>query len=183
MSVQCVLCNRLRCPVYARKSKNQTNAICLVLLNALLLLGDQALSLQRSHTATACGRDRLAVPLILNITCCKNALHTCLRGSRDGNDVAIGVGLQLSANKRSRRLVANSVEETGNGEIFLLSSEGVLDTEVVKEVTVTLALDSDGVPEDSDFGVIHQALGHDLGGTELAPSYENVDVGAILGQI
>lgn len=44
--------------------------------------------------------------------------------------------------------MANSVEETVDLEVFLLTSHDVLDAQAVKEVTVSQALGSHSVPED-----------------------------------
>ena len=44
--------------------------------------------------------------------------------------------------------MTDSVEEPGDGKVFLFAIQHVLDAEVVQKVTITLTFDRDGVPED-----------------------------------
>lgn len=152
-------------------------------LDALLLLSNQALCLQRGHATTARRGDSLAIPFVLNITCREDAFYACLGGAGDGDNVAIRVRLELAANEGSRGLVADSVEETCNGKIFLFASDHVLNAEVVQEIAVTLALDGDGVPKDGDFRVVHETFRHNLRRAELASPDENVDVRAVFCEV
>ena len=152
-------------------------------LDTLFLLCNQAFSLERSHAATARRGNSLTIPLILDITSSKYTFYARLSRSGDSDDVAIRVGLELTTDEGGRRLVSDGVEETVDGEVLLLTSEDVLDAEVVEQIAVTLALDCDGVPEDGHFGVVHQALRHDLGRTKLAPANEDVNVRAVFCKV
>lgn len=76
--------------------------------------------------------------------------------------------------------MTNGVEETVSFHILLLSRLGVLDSKVSEEVSVSLRLSRDSVPENSDLGVVHCSLGHDLGSTENVSSNEHVDVRSVL---
>lgn len=43
--------------------------------------------------------------------------------------------------------MTDSVEETGDGKVFLFTVRHVLDAEVVQKVAITLTFDRDGMPE------------------------------------
>lgn len=75
-------------------------------LYALFLLRQHLLYLQRSHTATPRTRNRLPVPFILDVARSKDTLDGGLGGARDGDDVPVRVGLELSANKGGGGFVA-----------------------------------------------------------------------------
>ena len=85
----------------------------------------------------------------MDITSSEDTFHGCLRCNRNGDDVAIGVGLELVANESGGGFVADGVEKTVDCKVAFLACLHVLDTEVVEEVAVTLAFCGDGVPEDS----------------------------------
>lgn len=153
------------------------------LIGTLFLLGNQPLSFESSHATTACTSNGLPVSLILDITSSEHTLDTCLSGTRDSNDVPIGIGLQLTSHESGSRLVTDGIKETVDLEFFLFAREGVADEETVEEVTVTTALDGNGVPEDGDLGVIRQTFLHDLRGAQFTPTDEDVDVGTILCEI
>ena len=118
-----------------------------LLFNTLILLRQHLLNLKRGHTPTPRTRDRLPIPLILHITSGKHTSNARLCRSGDGQDVPIGVNLELVADEGGGGFVADGVEETGDGEVFLFAGLDVLDAEVVKEVAVTFAFKCDGVPE------------------------------------
>lgn len=87
--------------IYIVLSSSASYTIPYPLLPELFLLGDQSLRFKSSHTPAAGTRDRLSIPLILDITRRKDALDRGLCGSRDSDDVAVSVGLQLGANEGS----------------------------------------------------------------------------------
>lgn len=157
----------------------------------------------------------MAIPFVLNITGGEDALDTGLGGSGYSEDVAVFIGGELVPDKGGGGFVAciirifllvrgmsgltNSVEETVDLELALLTGLGVFELEALKEVAVALALGRDGlyistyhqakprrethVPEDSDLGVRGQPLGHDFGRAELVTADKNVDVGTVFGQV
>lgn len=152
-------------------------------LDTLLFLSNHTLSLQRGHTTTARTGDSLTVALILYISGREDTLDARLRCPGDSNDVPIRIGLELSPNELGRGLMTDGIEETVDGEVLLLASKDVADAEIVEQITVTLALDGHGVPEDGDLGVREEAFCHDLGCTELAAADEHVHVRAVLCQV
>jgi hypothetical protein len=164
---------------HGSESKNSARSF----LNTFLLFGDQTFCLEGSHATTTRRGDRLTVPLVLNVAGSEDTLHARLCRSGNGDDVAVGICLKLVSDKGGGGLMSDGVEETIHREVFLLSSDDVLDAEVVEEVAVTLALDCDGVPEDGDFGVVHETLGHDFRCAELSTSDKDIHMRAILGQI
>jgi len=117
--------------------------------DTLILFRQHLLNLKSGHATTSSTRDRLPVPLVLHIAGSKHTPYARLCRSGDGQDVSIGIDLELVAHDGSGGLVTDSVEETGYGEVFLFAAHHVLDPEVVQKVTVTLTFDRDGVPEDS----------------------------------
>lgn len=153
------------------------------LLNALLLLSDQTLGLQRSHTATACGGDGLTVPLILDITSSEDALDTGLRRAGYGHNVALRIRLQLVTDQTGGGFVANSVKETVDLEVFFFAGDDILDDETIEEIAIAFALGGNRVPKDGDLGVALQTLCHNLRCPQFTAADENVDVRAILGQV
>ncbi len=78
----------------------------LLCLSKFLLLGDELLDLESSHTAATRAGNGLAVALILNVTSSKDALHRCLGGSGYRDDVAVTVRLKLRAEDSSGGLVS-----------------------------------------------------------------------------
>ena len=103
----------------------------------------------------------MAIPFVLNITGGEDALDTGLGGSGYSEDVAVFIGGELVPDKGGGGFVAciirifllvrgmsgltNSVEETVDLELALLTGLGVFELEALKEVAVALALGRDGL--------------------------------------
>ena len=154
-----------------------------LLLHALLFLGDQPFRLQRSHTATTSRSNGLTVALVLDVASCEHTLDTCLGSTRDSDNVTIRICLELATDKGGGGFVTDSIEETIDGEVLLLTSDDVLYAEVVEEVAITMALDRDSIPEDRDLGMVHEPLSHDFRRTQLATADKNVNVRAIFCEV
>ena len=90
----------------------------------------------------------LVITCLYLLSCTSPAANPCLCRSRDSQDVSIGIYLKLVAHGGGSRFVTDSVEEPGDGKVFLFAVQYVLDAEVVQKVTITLTFDRDGVPED-----------------------------------
>lgn len=97
----------------------------------LLLFRQHLLDLKGGHATAPSTRDRLSVLLILHITGGEHSPHARLRRSGDSQDISIGIDLKLVADDGSGGLVTDSIEETGNGKVFLFTARHVLDAEVV----------------------------------------------------
>lgn len=119
------------------------------LFYTLFLFCQHFLDLKSGHATTSSARDRLSVLLVLHITGGVHPPHARLCRSGDSQDVSININLELIAHDGSGRFVTDSVEETGDGKVFLFTVQHVLDAEVVQEVAVTLTFECDGMPEDS----------------------------------
>lgn len=132
------------------------------------------------HTRTG---NSLSVSLILNITGGVDTLNVGHRSAVLGDNVPIGVRLQLALDKCRGRVVANGVEKTVGLQRLLLAALDVLDHQVAHEALfVTLDLNTDRVPLDGDILVVLQPLGHDVTGTERIPADEHGNVAGVLGQ-
>ena len=116
--------------------------------DALFLFRQHLLDFKSGHATASSTCDRLSVPLILHVTGSEYSPDTRLRRSRDSQDVSVGIDLELVAHDCGGGFVTNSVEETGDGKVFLLTVQHVLDAEVVEKVAVTLTFNRDGVPKD-----------------------------------
>ena len=119
----------------------------------------------------------------MNVTGSEDALDARLGSTGDSDNVTIGIGLKLASHESGGGFVTDGVEETIDLEFLLFAREGVANEETIEEVTVSTALDGDGVPEDGDLGVVGQPFLHDFRRTQFTPTNENVDVGTILGKI
>lgn len=152
------------------------NAGLALILDALLLLSNQPLGLERSHAPTARTRDRLAISLVLYITSSKDTLDTRLGRAGHRDDVPVGVRLQLTANETGRWLMTDGVEQSIDREVLLLARQDVLDSQVVQQISVALTFDGGRVPEDGDFRIIEQSFRHNLRRAQLRTPDENVDM-------
>lgn len=149
----------------------------------ILLFCDEALRFEGSHTPAPRARDRLTVDLVLHITCGKHTTDVRLRCPGYRLDVTVRIALELSANEFRGGLVANRIEQAVDGQVPDLVVRCMLDPERVEQVTVTETFGRHSVPEDLDFGVVLQALCHDLARTQLVATYEDIDFAGVLGQV
>lgn len=92
-------------------------------------------------------RDRLSVLLVLHVTSGEDPLDAGLRSPRNGDDVTIGVGMNLFPDERSGGLMTDGVEETIDVQLRRLARLDVLDSERLKKVAVTLAFGRHGLFE------------------------------------
>lgn len=146
----------------------------------LLHLGDVLLRLQSSHAASTSAGNSLAVPLVLDITSGEDAGDARLGGAGLGNDVALGVGVDLTLDEGSGGVVADGVEEAVCLDRLLLAGDDVLDDQVAHEAVITtLDLRSDRVEAHGDLGVLEQSCGHGLASTQHITTYKNSDVRAV----
>jgi len=58
--------------------------------------------------------------------------------------------------------MSDGVEQAIRLEILLLSTVGILDSEVSEEVSITLRFGGDSVPKNGDLRVAHRSLRHNL---------------------
>jgi len=84
----------------------------------------------------------------LDVASNEHSPDTRLCRSGDSQGVSVGINLELVAHDDGSGFVTDSVEETGEGEVFPLTAYHALDAEVVEEVAVTLTFNRDGVPKD-----------------------------------
>lgn len=145
-----------------------------MLLRVVLL--QPSLRVEGSHASSSGRSDGLAVPLVLDITGSKDTGDVGLGRAGDGLDVTILIQVQLTLEQGGGGDVANGVEETVDIHRASLLGDGVLEDEGAEQLAVTLALDRDGVVENSDLGVARETVGHNLGGTKLVTADQNVDV-------
>jgi len=117
--------------------------------DTLLLFRQHLFHLKGGHATTSSTRDGLPVPLILHVAGSEHSSDASLCRSGDGQDVSIGIDLNLVAHDGGSGFMTDSIEETRDGKVFLFTAQHVLDAQVVEEVSITLTFDRDGVPKDS----------------------------------
>lgn len=151
--------------------------------NPLLVVNNELLCLESSHASGAGTGNGLSISLVLNISGSKETLDAGVCCARDGLDVAILVHVNLTLDECSGRVVADGVEQAAGLDSLLISGDGILDNEVAHE-TVLTALDLDGGAVESDcrLGVLEQALGHGLAGTEHVTADKHGNVAGVLCQ-
>ena len=125
-----------------------------------LLLGDESLSLQRGHATRSGRRDGLSVLLVLDVTGGEDTLDAGLGGSRDSSDVSILVEVELALDEGGGGLVTDGVEETVDLEVSGLLGLGVLEGEAGEELSVALALGSNGLVHQRLFEAQGKRFGH-----------------------
>ena len=92
-----------------------------LLLNAFILFCQHLLDLESSHTTTSSTRDRLPVPLILDVASGKHPPNARLGCSGDSEDVTVGIDLKLVAYEGRGGLVADGVEKTRDRKILFFT--------------------------------------------------------------
>lgn len=149
----------------------------------LLQLSQVLLRLQSSHASSTGTGDSLAVSLVLDVTSSKHAGDARLGGAGLGEDVALGIDVDLALDQVGGGVVADGVEEAVCLDGLLLAGDDVLDDEVAHQaLVVALDLGGDGVEAHGDLGVLEQARGHGLAGAQLVAADQHGDVGAVLCQ-
>lgn len=99
--------------------------------NSLFLFRQHLLDLEGGHTTTSGTGDRLSVPLVLYVAGSEHSPHARLRGTWDSQDVSISIDLKLVAHDGCGGLMTDSVEESGDGKVFLFTAFHILDAEIV----------------------------------------------------
>jgi len=130
--------------------------------------------------------DSLPILLVLHITSGKHTRNASLSSTRSGNDVSVLVHLKLVLEKVSRRIVANSVEQTVRSNLLRLASLVVLDHQALHQAPRTLvALDFHtlSVVAHLDLGVGRQTARVGLGSAQEVLAHEHSDLGGLLGQV
>lgn len=153
------------------------------LYTLLLQLSQVLLRLQSSHASSTGTGNGLAVSLVLDVTSGKHTGDARLRGAGLGDDVALGVDVDLALDQVGRGVVADGVEEAVCLDRLLLAADDVLDNEVAHQaLIVTLDLCGDGVEAHRHLGVLEQPRGHGLAGAQLVAAHQHRDVRAVLCQ-
>lgn len=147
--------------------------------NAFLELGEVALGIEGGHAARTGRGDSLTVALVLDIARSKDTLDVGLSRAGDGLDVALRVEVKLALDERGSGVVADGVEETVRVNLALLAGLGILRGDSGQERAVTDGLGRGSVEVHGDLGVLEQARGHDLGGTEDITAHKHVHVRGI----
>lgn len=149
----------------------------------LLQLSQVFLRLQSSHASSTGTGNGLAVSLVLNITSGKHTGDARLRGAGLGDDVALGVDVDLALDQVGGGVVADGIEEAVCLDRLLLAADDVLDDEVAHQaLVVALDLCGDGVEAHRHLGVLEQPRGHGLAGTQLVTTHQHGNVRTVLCQ-
>lgn len=130
-------------------------------------------------------RNRLPITFILDVAGSEHALDISIARPRLGQDIILRVRRDLALEHLRRGIVADGVEEAVGLQFLLASVDDVFDPQARHQPAIALfARDfhRDGVVADGHFGVVGEATGHGLAGTQLVFSHEDRDVAAIFGQ-
>ena len=153
------------------------------------LVLEEALDVERGHTAAAGGGYRLTVDVIGAVACGKHTLDAGGGGiaSRAGADLDVAIlHVELAIKDASVRLVADGDEHTAQTDVLGAAIFGVLDAQAGDAGVVAQYFIHCAVPFDGDvagLGQRNQLVGEDLFGAELVPAVHHGDVFGNVGQI
>src|SRR5262249_55180483 len=135
-----------------------------------------ALGFDGGHAAGSRGGDRLAIDTVLDVAGVENALHI-RAGSTMGDDVAVGIEVDLTSERLGVGDVTDGDEEAVNILVPSLTGDSVVELH-----TGNLAFGHvidvlhQRVREPRDLGVRLSAVKHDLGSSELLAAMNQRDL-------
>ena len=153
------------------------------------LVLEEALNVERGHTATTGGGYCLTVDVIRAIACGKYTFDAGGGGIAGGASADLDVAIlhvELTIEDAGVRLVADGDEHTAQADVFGAAIFGVLDAQASDASVVAQHFIHRAVPFDGDvasLGQANQFVGEDLLGAELVAAVHHGDVFRDVGQI
>src|SRR6266540_7416132 len=142
---------------------------------SVLQRGDVALGVQRGRGAGTGGGDRLLVRVVDQVTGGEHARLAGPRAGRVDQHVAVVVEVDLTAEHRAARVVADRHEHRLGVERGLRAGGGVAQPGRAHLPVLADDLGHHGVPPDGDLRVGQRPLRHDLAGPELVAPVDDGD--------
>ena len=131
------------------------------------------------------GGDRLAVDLVAYVAGGEYPGHAGRRGVRRGDDIAVGIDLQLALEQPAFRVVADGDEDAVDRQLPGPAGPDMLDPDTGDGGRIVGADDlvQDVVPDHLDLAIGEQALLQNLVGPELVAAMDHGDLRGMIGEV